>query len=71
VDDITVIATCYRNLISNPMSILNDIADDAAELDIRVNSSKSMIIPICFLKTSAHFFNPIPPDSSVPSFKLL
>ena len=31
VDDLTVVETCYRNLVSNPMSILNDIADEAAD----------------------------------------
>ena len=54
-----VVETCYRNLISNPMSILNDIVDDASDLDVRVNPSKSLIMPICLLKTSPRFHNRI------------
>ena len=50
VDDLTVVETCYRNLVGNSMSILNDFTDDAANIDMRINPSKSMIMPICFLK---------------------
>ena len=71
VDDLTVVETCFRNLISDPMSILNEIGDEALDLDMTVNPSKSMIMPICFLKSSPYFLNPIPPEISVSSFKLL
>jgi len=47
------------------MSILNNVEDDAANLDMRVNPSKSMIMPVCFFKTSALFLNRILPDISV------
>jgi hypothetical protein len=53
------------------MSILNDIGDDALDLDMTVNPSKSMIMPISFLKSSPCFLNPVPPEVSVSSFKLL
>ena len=71
VDDLTVVETCYWNLVSNPKSILNDIADDAPVLDMRVNPSKSMIMPTCFLKTSTLFLKLILQDKSVSSYKLL
>ena len=71
VDDLTVVETCYQSLVRNTMSILSDVADDTAILDMRVNPSKSMIMPISFLKTSPLFLNPIPPDISLSSFKLL
>ena len=47
------------------------IVDETMVLDMRVNPSKSMIMPITFLKTSPLFLNQIPPDISVSSFKLL
>ena len=65
-----VLETCYQNLVRNLMSILNDIEDEAAFLDMRVNPSKSMIMQICFLKTSPLFLNPIPSDISVSYLKL-
>ena len=71
VDDLTVVETYYRNLVNNTMSILNDIADDTAVLDMRVNPSKTMIMPICFLKTSSVFLTPIPPGISVSSLSYL
>ena len=53
------------------MSILNDIGDDALDLDMTVNPSKSMTMPISFLKSSPCFLNPIPPEIPVSSFKLV
>ena len=50
VDNLTAVETCYQSLVRNPMSILSDVVDDTAILDMRVNPSKSMIMPICFLK---------------------
>ena len=37
VDDLMLVETCYQNLVRNPMSSLNDIADDATDSDMRVN----------------------------------
>ena len=47
------------------------LEDEASDLNMTVNPSKSMIMPICFLKSSPHFLSPIPPEISVSSFKLL
>ena len=55
VDDLTIGESCFRNLISDPMSILNEIGSEALDLDMTVNPSKSMIMPICFLKSSPCF----------------
>ena len=56
VDDLTVVETCLGNLISDPMSILDEIGNEALDLDKTVNPSKSMIMPISFLKSSLLFF---------------
>ena len=71
VDDLTIVESCFRNLISDPMSILNEIGSEALDLDMTVNPSKSMIMPICFLKSSPCFLNPIPPEIYASSVKLL
>ena len=47
------------------MSILDEIGDEALDLDMIVNHSKSVIMPICFLKSSPCFLNPIPSEISV------
>ena len=70
-DDLTFVETCFRNLISDPMSILNEIGDQALELDMTDNPSKSMIMQTYFLIFSTYFLNPIPAKISVSSFKLL
>ena len=71
VDELTVVETCYRNLVSKPMSMFNDIEDDADDIDVGVIPSKFMIMPICFHRTSFLFLKPIPPNIFVASFKLL
>ena len=71
VDDLTIAESCFRNLISDRMSILNETRGEALDLDVTVNPTKSMIMPICFLKSSPCFLNPIPPEMYVSSFKLL
>ena len=71
VDDLTIVESCFRNLISNPMNILNEIGSEALDLDMTVNPSKSMIMLICFLKSSPCFLNPIPPEIYVSLVKLL
>ena len=53
------------------MSILNEIESEALDLDMTVNPSKSMIMPICFLKSTPCFLNPIPPEIYASSVKLL
>ena len=53
------------------MSILEEIGDEALDLDMTVNLSTSMIMPICFLKSSPIFLNPIPPEIYASSVKLL
>ena len=52
------------------MSILSEIGGETLGTDVTVNPSKSMILPICFLKSSPCFLNPFPPEISVYSFKL-
>jgi len=70
-DDLTVVETCFRNLIGGPMGTLNETGDEALDLEITVNPSKFMIMPICFLKSSPCYLNTIPPEISESSFKLL
>ena len=70
-DDLTIVESSFRNLISDPMSILNDTGSEALDLDVTVNPFKSMIMPICFLKSSPCFLNPIPPEIYASSVKLL
>ena len=70
-DYLTIIETCFRDLIGDPMSILNEIGDEALDLVMTANPSKSMIMPISFLKSSPCFLNPISHEISVSSFKLL
>ena len=71
VNNLKIVESCFINLISDPMSILNEIGSEALDLDMTVNPSKSMIMPICFLKSSPCFLNPIPPEIYVSSVKLL
>ena len=71
VDDLTVLEICHKNIFSNPMGILQDIACEASSLDMTVNPSKSAIVSVSFLKSPPLFLAPIPPETSVTSLKLL
>ena len=71
VDDLKIVESGFRNLISDPMSIVNETVSEALDLDMTVYLSKSMIIPICFLKFSPCFLNPIPPEIYLFTVKLL
>ena len=39
VDDLTIVESCFRNLISDPLSILNEIGSEALDLYMTVNPS--------------------------------
>ena len=61
----------YKNIYSNPICILHDIASKASSLDMMVNPFKSTIVSVSFLKSPPLFLHPIPPEISASSFKLL
>ena len=61
---------CWK-FVDDLTIILNEIGSEALDLDMTVNPSKSMIMPICFLKSSPCFLNSIPPEIYVSSVKLL
>ena len=71
VDDLSILEVCHRNIKSDPLEILSHISDEAKNLNMKVNSTKSNIMTINFLKSIPAFLDPIPPDISVSSFKLL
>ena len=51
VEDLTILETCFRNLKSNPMDILESILDEAVAGDMRANPLKPTVLSISFLKT--------------------
>ena len=71
VDDLTVLKTCFKNLKSNSMDILESISDEAVASVMRVNTLKPTVLTINFLKTPPSFSCPIPPEISVNTMKLL
>jgi len=69
IDDITVLQTCFKNLNSRQMGILESISEEASTSDMIVNALKSAVLDINFLKTSPSFTCPIPPEMSVTTIK--
>jgi len=66
VNDLTAVEICYKNFAS----VLNDIVQNAKELDTRLNPCETTKMLIRLLKSELYFLNSIPPENSVSFFKL-
>ena len=53
------------------MEIMKDISSDTTQADMTVNTKKSNIMSISFLKSTPSFKQPTPPKMSVQQCKLL
>ena len=71
VDDLSISELCHRNIKSDPLEILIHVSDEAKNLNVKVNSKKSKIMTINFLKSTPVFLDPIPAEILVKHVRLL
>ncbi|XP_065563082.1 uncharacterized protein LOC136029005 [Artemia franciscana] len=62
VDDMSLLKKCRKNTKSSAMEILEDVASEAAQSKMKVNSRKSHIMTFSFLKSKPSFIAPIPTE---------
>ena len=60
VDDMSLLEKCRRNIKSSAMEILEDVASEAAQSKMKVNSQNYNIMTLSFLKSKPSFTTPIP-----------
>ena len=70
-DDMSLLKKYRKNIKSSAMEILEDVASEAAQSKMKVNSHKYHIMTFSFLKSKPSFVTPIPNEIIVTKTKLL
>ena len=71
VDNMSLLEKCRRNINSSAIEILEEVASEAAQSIMKVNSHKSHITTFNFLKSKPSFITPIPNEIITTKIKLL